>query len=137
MKALQFHELEQPNFTHVNGLARSKLDRVYTNHEVHDQLDRNYECYTMPYVSCSDHKAVNFSRTTSSTTGRRDSSIMTKATYKHKDFRRQAILEYGQLLQEDLLESTVPRRLILFKRAMRNAAKCIGKDIEANVAASA
>ena len=77
------------------------------------------------------------SRTTSSTTGRRDSSIITKTTYKHKDFRRQAILEYGQLLQEDLLESTVPRRLLLIKRAMHNAAKCIGKDIEANVAASA
>ena len=59
-----FVEWEQEYYTHENGLARSKLDRHYSNHALFDQLDRNYDNYALPHKGNSDHRPVAFSRTT-------------------------------------------------------------------------
>ena len=90
----------------------------------------------MPYVSCSDHKAICFART-SPDKGLRTTQRITAAVYNHRDFRRQTILEYSRLLEEDIVESNPPRRLILLKRAMHLAAKCIAKEVQTSIAEKA
>ena len=57
-----FTEWLQPVLTHECGKARSKLDRVYSNHSISDQLDRAYGCVALPKVPCSAHRPVAFSR---------------------------------------------------------------------------
>ena len=37
-------ELEQEEYTHDSALGRSRLDRVYSNHDLADQLDRTWGC---------------------------------------------------------------------------------------------
>ncbi len=59
-----FNELRQPHFTHESGLARSRLDRVYSNHFLVEQLDRFYACYTLPIpANLSAHTAIAFEKT--------------------------------------------------------------------------
>ena len=61
-------ELEQPMATSDNPRARAKLDRVYTNHDVIDQLDHNFQCAALDWVnSLSQHRAVAFARTAENT----------------------------------------------------------------------
>ena len=49
----QLHELEQLAYTHENSIAQSKIDRVYINHHLADQLDRQFS------ASTSAHTALN------------------------------------------------------------------------------
>ena len=57
-------ELEQEEFTFDGNAFQSRLDRVYVNHSVADQLDRWHVCIAMPYIrECSDHRPVAFART--------------------------------------------------------------------------
>ena len=42
MDAHQLNELEQPAFTHANSIAQSKIDRIYMNHHVSEQLDKQF-----------------------------------------------------------------------------------------------
>ena len=62
MTPLGFSELVQPAYTHESALARSRLDRIYSNHAVYDQLDRNYCCTALPRTPLSVHRPINFSR---------------------------------------------------------------------------
>ena len=41
-------ELEQEGQTHENDSATSRLDRVYANFHIADQLDRRVECSIVP-----------------------------------------------------------------------------------------
>ena len=60
-------ELQQEEFTRRGGTSFSRLDRVYTNIHVADQLDRILICDAMPWCPhLSDHRPVRFARTRSS-----------------------------------------------------------------------
>ena len=133
---LNFHELSQETFTHANAFARSRLDRIYTNLELHEQLDRHIDCYALPYTSCSDHKAVSFSKT-SPNHGGKTSSFIQSNIYKHPDFKRQVSLEYIEMTAKDGIANSAPRRLVILKRAIHSAAKCIGKEIQKTTAINA
>ena len=56
------HELFQPHLTCDMGTAISKLDRIYSNHNVTDQLDRHYSCTALFWTSLSAHRPIAFSR---------------------------------------------------------------------------
>ena len=57
------HELRQPAATHDNAHARSRLDRVYWNQPLSEQLDRLILCTALEWVPhLSAHRAVAFSR---------------------------------------------------------------------------
>jgi exonuclease III len=58
------HEWLQPTLTHRCKTSISKLDRIYTNHSIYDQLDRAYGCTTLPETTLSSHRPVTFSRRT-------------------------------------------------------------------------
>ena len=57
------HEIYQPMATHSSGRARSRLDRVYSNHHVGDQLDARYGCACLDWAPhLSHHRPVTFFR---------------------------------------------------------------------------
>ena len=59
----RFFELEQEHHTFEGGRALSKLDRVYANWHVCDQLDHSVECVAGPWPQrISDHRPVFFAR---------------------------------------------------------------------------
>lgn len=58
-----FCELHQEEFTHDSALGRSRLDRVYSNHYLTDQLDRRIGCAALSWVPwLSAHRPVAFFR---------------------------------------------------------------------------
>ena len=125
-----FQELEQPEFTHENGQAFSRLDRIYSNHELHEQLDRNYCMHVKSKTKLSDHKAVCFSKSAADKQFKTQ-NYLSAAYYKHPDFPRQVNMEFSKYLQEDVQQgrqNTAPRRLILSKKAMTSAASAIAKE---------
>ena len=112
------HELHQPHETHENGRAYSRLDRIYSNHHVLDQLDRIYTCYTLPRNrTLSDHNAICFGRATPKHHKNAQGRIP-ESTIQHPDFTRRVITETHHLLAHDTTTNTPFRRLILTKQAM-------------------
>ncbi len=119
----EFKELHQPHFTHKSGLAESKLDRVYSNHFLIDQLDRDYACYTLPTPpTLSAHRAVAFSRRIPREDGKKLPHI-SNACLKHPDFQRRVHIEYLHLQDTDEIEDSAFRRLIRIKQAMHTVAE--------------
>ena len=58
-----FTELAQDVMTCNTGTARSRIDRVYSNHHAADQLDRAWAATALPWcASLSDHRPISFSR---------------------------------------------------------------------------
>ena len=58
------HELHQPMATHNSGVARSRLDRLYTNHHVAEQLDSRFGCSCLDWCpQHSHHRPVVFFQT--------------------------------------------------------------------------
>jgi hypothetical protein len=94
------HEWRQPALTHECGLARSKLDRVYSNHAISDQLDRAYGCVALPQVPCSAHRPVAFSRKTPKHENEFRKAPTAKAI-AHPDFARRVALEFHELQAKD------------------------------------
>ena len=62
LDAHQLHELEQPALTHENSTAQSKIDRIYINHHIADQLDRQFSAATLPRTRLSTHRPNTFAR---------------------------------------------------------------------------
>ena len=89
-----FHELRQKHFTHTSELAMSRLDRIYSNHFLCDQLDRQYSCYTLPKGNgLSDHCIVAFGRRAPNHTEHSTQNDVTDATALHPEFCRRVQLE--------------------------------------------
>ena len=117
-KPFGLHEIQQPLVTHSSASADSRLDRIYSNHYVCDQLDRHYSCYTLPMnKNLSDHSPLCFGRRTSQYNEHRQECI-TESSIRHPDFARRVHIELTHLIVKDTLEDTPFRRLILTKRAM-------------------
>ena len=58
------HEMHQPEETYTSRRSRVRLDRIYSNHHIVDQLDHVFQAVALewPGWDCSDHRAVLFSR---------------------------------------------------------------------------
>ena len=57
------YELEQQDLTHASSLGRSRIDRVYVNQHVCEQLDRRIGCIALPWVPhLSAHRPLFFYR---------------------------------------------------------------------------
>ena len=56
------HELEQPAFTHENTTAFSRIDRIYANHHMTDQLDRHFCAAALAHTKLSTHRPITFAR---------------------------------------------------------------------------
>ena len=96
------HELYQADFTHRSGLAWSRLDRIYCNQHVTEQLDRDIRVTAMEWrPELTNHRAVGFSKCIPD---KRQSSAVgvSAAAVRHQDFPRRVKLKYYALLRCEL-----------------------------------
>ena len=124
MTPFGFAELAQAAYTHDSALARSRLDRVYSNHAVYDQLDRNYCCTALPASPLSAHRPISFSRKAPVKDASSPRNISQQVT-SHPDFARRVALEFNELKAKDHVADSPIRHLVLIKRAMR----CVDEGI--------
>ena len=117
VKPHRLHEWLQPAMTHECSLARSKLDRVYSNHSVSDQLDRAYGCVALPWTACSAHRPVAFSRKTPEHSATSAVSI-DAATLADPQFAHRVALEFHEMQANDTRRPSAFRNLLLMKRAI-------------------
>ena len=129
-------EIEQEEFTHSNANAWSKIDRVYMNYGLHEQLDRHIDCHVHPRTCWSHHKALSFSKTACDNSHRGD-NIISSAVYKHPDFRRLVLVEMHQMMEDDTLDMSAVRKLILLKRSMHKVSATLNKQMKLRKAESA
>ena len=61
-KPFKIHELYQPPLTHSSAIARSRLDRVYWNQHLVDQLAHRLVCAALEATQLSAHRAISFAR---------------------------------------------------------------------------
>ncbi|MBM3946426.1 MAG: hypothetical protein FJ315_03360, partial [SAR202 cluster bacterium] len=64
----QLYELHQPFFTHEGPISWARLDRVYVNAPVSDQLDKRVFCSALEWQRDSQHRPVAFGRTSTPST---------------------------------------------------------------------
>ena len=57
-KHFEFNELQLDSFTRSRASARSRLDKIYSNNSLVDEVDREYSVYTLPWNTLSAHIAV-------------------------------------------------------------------------------
>ena len=119
---LRLTELLQPMATHENAGARSRIDRVYTNMAVSEQLDRNIACSVLEWVpQLSAHRAVAFSRVAPTRPDFRDRPVPLEVS-RHKEWPARVAWEFWERIRRDP-DSTHPlRRLKILKQAMRTVA---------------
>ena len=111
-------EMHQAEMTFASTRARSRLDRVYCNQHVAEQLDRNIRAIALEWKpQVSDHRAVLFSRRLPQRPPA-DARPLTDAQVRHPDFARQVRLEYHQKVAECPGASSL-QRLQMLKDSMR------------------
>jgi len=60
----RLHEIHQEAMTHCSSRVTSRIDRVYTNIHLADQLTRKWECSALEWCKdLSTHRPIHFSRT--------------------------------------------------------------------------
>ena len=118
-----FQELAQPDYTHDSALGQSRLDRVYSNHPLADQLDRDWGCSALDWSKgLSNHRPISFFRRGHT---KRDfqSRPLPSSVFTHPEWGHRTALAYHQRMSQDSVEDGPLRRLVLLKEAMVQAAE--------------
>ena len=122
-------ELIQPEMTHTCATAYSRLDRIYLNQHLSEQIDRELQSVALEWrPELSNHRAVLVARRLPVKMDH-DSRPIPKVVYSHPDFPRRCQLAFEEKLSEDPAASKVSR-LLLLKQAMREAARNLTKSHE-------
>ena len=126
------HELEQPAPTHRNALGRSRLDRIYWNSHVANQLDRHIRCVVLEWIAhLSAHRVLSWSRTTPTRSASMQLPKLHPHIFKHPDWRRRVALAWGDHIRSELPGAPAMgplRRLVLLKRAIREVSECMQQE---------
>jgi len=113
------HEIYQPMATHDCGLARSRLDRIYSNHHTGDQLDSKYGCACLDWAPhLSSHRPVTFFRCRQG--GSKTASFITEDIVREKAWSHNVSLRYQDFLKGDPDKDDPLRKLVLLKRAIQD-----------------
>ena len=121
-------ELQQEEYTHDSALGRSRLDRVYSNHHLSDQLDRRIGCVALNWVPwLSAHRPVGFFRQTRSKDKAANAHVP-MAPMKDRQWPRRVALRYGELRSEDGPQDQPMRRLVLIKQAIREVSRAMDSE---------
>ena len=81
-----FFELFQGEYTHSSASARSRLDRVYFNYHVAEQLDRSIQSTALEWLlDLSHHRAVRVARHAPQR-GEQDTRPIPMQAFLHQDF---------------------------------------------------
>ena len=118
------HELYQEDHTHFSTTATSRIDRVYTNHHLTEQLDHKFGCSTLPREhNLSSHAAISFYRQkppTRTYDNEHTTPTLTHATINHPDWPKRVAAELTSIsITPDDYNNPI-RRLVLAKRAMHS-----------------
>ena len=126
------HELYQENHTYISTIATSRIDRVYTNHHLSDQLDYKFGCTTLPREGrLSSHAAISFYRQKPPTHKHDNKNItpkLTHATINHPDWPKRVAAELSAISITPEDYNNPIRRLVLTKRAMHNVSDSMAHD---------
>lgn len=121
------NELHQPVLTCENAIARSRKDRVCSNHFLFDQLDRSYVCTALPWTALSAHPALSFARK-APTRGKENARPLPVGPMKHPSWGRRIALDYHQRIAEDPLTDNAIRKLVLLKRSIKQVTLCMQRE---------
>ena len=114
------YELEQEHMTCETAVARSRIDRVYWNQHLSEQLDRHFGSAGLAWVpGLSAHRPVSFFRRRPSKLGPLDAPLPL-APLRDPDWPRRVALQYGELRRTDDRDDQPLRRLALLKRAVKD-----------------
>ena len=120
MQPAQLYEVYQGEHTHRSGTAVSRLDRVYTNAPVTDQLNHSFGMAALEWKHhLSHHRAVSYSRSAPASS---HTASVPATVLKHSDFSRRVRLEYDGLISDGGASSAI-ERLTLLQRAMGNVGR--------------
>lgn len=126
LKPFQLHELIQEEPTHRMAGHESRLDRVYTNLHVADQLDHQMRCVALPWVPSlvSSHRPVWF-EVQLPEKGTDTCKALPDWIFKEADWQRRVVELYSHWLGQEPLASMENgmRRYVLLKRAMQQVAR--------------
>eukprot|EP00973_Karenia_brevis_P019279 2643783-Karenia_brevis.AAC.1 len=120
-----FAEWEQDQMTCETGVVLSRIDRVYCNQHVAEQLDRQLVCTTLPpSMGLSAHRPLHFAKLQPQS---RDAQILRPlpaSAIQHPDFERLVGEHYDMQLRGHP-DAKPLQRLGLLKLAFRRAAATI------------
>lgn len=96
-------ELHQPSFTFATSNSRARLDRIYANFPVADQLDRHFRSSALEWrTDLSLHRAVRCSRSTPHHVNK-DRAPISDNIIQDSDFPRRVVLEFENLRRQSTL----------------------------------
>ena len=112
------YELSQEFFTCDSPLAKSRLDRIYTNQHVSIQLDRMTSCQALDWCNdLSAHRMVSFEKTTPAARGLCGKAIPV-FTIRREDWDDKVRAEYFERIRQEGGASEM-RKLIFLNDAIR------------------
>lgn len=125
------HELHQPQHTYAGPLATSRLDRVYVNQHVVEQLDRQVFAIPLEFNRFSQHRPLSFGRLCRSPDSARPLPLAVEVI-RDERWPTMVALEL-QELDRCLPASSCPLvRLRRLKAAMRSAADLLSTSRSAS-----
>ena len=125
-----FCELEQEHCTHENALARSRLDRIYTNQHLTEQLDRHYFCVALEWKrGLSAHRPISFGRRRSCAHSFAERPLP-PAAMEDPTWPSRVSLRYEELRRDEpeAHQDQPLRKLVLMKKAIREVTLTMGKE---------
>ena len=128
------YELEQGHMTQENARARSRIDRVYLNQHIADQLDGHYGCAALPWVgNLSAHRPLSFFRRRPRKRGLPNAPLAT-GPINDPSWPTRVALHCAELRKEDARNDQPLRRLFLLKRAIQEVTDKMHHEIQATAA---
>ena len=121
-KPFGLFDMHQGEPTHRSGTSYGRLDRIYANHHVSEQIDRDMRTVAQPWrTNLSHHRAVSFRKDIPVKDSAQHRGV-TSAALSHPQFKQRTILNYETFCSLEPSDTAI-RRLVLFKRAM-----CLASD---------
>jgi len=128
------HELHQEHATHRNGLAQSRLDRVYINQHCSEQLDSSLGCAALEWdPSISDHRPVIFFKKRCSKEEANRPTPLAASVMQNASWPARVRAKFQHSSSQDSNASCPMRRLYLLKEAI----KCVTLQMESEASRSA
>ncbi|CAK0898228.1 unnamed protein product [Prorocentrum cordatum] len=130
----RMHELEQDLHTFHGGLHLARLDRIYSNHHVLEQIDKSMTCTALQRTRLSGHRPLSFSCRKREKLPS-DAPNLNPHHLRNARWAKRVAAELEELEKEDARTNDI-RRLVLAKRAMSTVSSNMQREEETNPARS-
>ena len=121
-----FQELAQEAFTHDSERGESRLDRVYSDHLMVDQLDCDWGCAALQWVKhLSNHRPISFYRQSRRTTDWRERPLPVNFFSDPTWAARTAMAFSHKLATEPPGSPEALRQMVLLREAMTGTAEVL------------